>query len=243
MRLRTARAATAPDEAGFSLIELMMVLLLLGVVLPVGYSAVASSQKAVADTENRFASVSQAQLAMDSMTRDIRAIQTPLSGANAIVSATANDIQFYSSVFSPSSGYPALVELKLTTCSGCTTTSLVEDTIMPVVSGSTVSYPAASMVVRTLAANVVIPVASPTTDCSAGGAFTPGLFSYSTISVSGVTSCDPLSTSSTPPALAAAELPKIAMVTVSVTTKLSATAASTAVVDTVYLLNNLYGTA
>lgn len=231
------------DEAGFTLIELMMVLLLMGIVLPVGYSAVASSQKTVSDTENRFASVSQAQLAMDSVTRDIRAIQTPLSAASAIVSASANDFQFYSSVFNPANGYPALIELKLTTCSGCTTTSLVEDTIMPVGGQSGVTYPTANMVVRTLAANVVIPTANPTTDCPYGTSSTQGIFSYYTISSAGTNSCDSLSTSTTPPALASSDLANIAMVTVNVTTQLSANAASTSVTDNVYLLNNLYGTA
>ena len=92
------------SELGTSLVELVVVVGLLGVVLPTGYSAVASMQRQESMTTSRFAALGQAQVIMDRVGKDLRSAVAVTSGTGAaavtaaFTAASAADISFYANL-------------------------------------------------------------------------------------------------------------------------------------------------
>ena len=87
---RYQRGRRAEDQ-GFTLVELLVVMMLLGVVGTLVTSVVVSASKAAVRNEDQTRTLNQAKVAMERMTRDIR-------GANSLTSASHNSVALVSTV-------------------------------------------------------------------------------------------------------------------------------------------------
>lgn len=85
-------------ESGVSLLELVIAMFVFMLILGVVYQTVVIFQTTSATTNARVRSLDQAQLAVDSMSRQLRTAVDPSAGVSAIVSAAPNAITFYANL-------------------------------------------------------------------------------------------------------------------------------------------------
>lgn len=85
------RRDEAPDQAGFSLVEMMVATALLGLLFTAVLGVMASALKVSATSESNTLNVGEVQNAMDVVTRDIRSA-VAANGTNAITAASATSM-------------------------------------------------------------------------------------------------------------------------------------------------------
>jgi prepilin-type N-terminal cleavage/methylation domain-containing protein len=134
-----ARARARSDmDAGFTLIEMMIAVMLLSVVLAAAFGVLSSMQRAAVFTTNRFTAEGEAQTIADRITKDIRtAVATSATGA-AFVSADMNDVTFYANLADPLG--PDKLHAYLTLQAGTTVYLFHEDSTPPDAGGSVGNY-------------------------------------------------------------------------------------------------------
>ncbi|MCU4184827.1 hypothetical protein K6U06_10695 [Acidiferrimicrobium sp. IK] len=164
-----------------------VVLLLLGVVLPIGYEAVTAAQRESVAVSNRNSASNQAELAADVLTRQLRAAIVPAGLTSPVLLAGANEMKWYSSLGNPLG--PTLVDAYVSTVGAKT---VLQETLSQPVAGG--GYGAA--VTTTLATGVVVPGAAAATNCPSAAEPSTALFQYATLSgavwTCAVPSADPL---------------------------------------------------
>lgn len=84
---------TAAREDGFTLVELMVVVVLGGIVLGIAANALIQSQRTVAGTLQRQSDLGEARIAVDAASADLRTL-VPLGGTY-LLTATAREVSFY----------------------------------------------------------------------------------------------------------------------------------------------------
>ena len=109
-RPAVTRPSRHPDEAGTSLIELLVILALMSIVLPTLYGTMSFVQRQTRLTVDRFTATSNAQIGMDRLSRELRAATgvtvSPSTTPAVFPEAGAQDVTFYSSLENP---IPALI--------------------------------------------------------------------------------------------------------------------------------------
>lgn len=103
--------ARARRDEGYSLVELMVVVVLAGIVLGIATSALVQSQRTVSGTFQRQADLGEARAAVDAVSADLRTM-TPLNGTH-LLSATAREIQFFARRDVPVDQGPVRVLIRL----------------------------------------------------------------------------------------------------------------------------------
>jgi type II secretory pathway pseudopilin PulG len=189
MRVLKRRRAITPDhpDRGISLIEITVVLLIIGMIVPVVYGLLSSVQKDEVGVSSRSAAAGQAQIMDEALSRQIHAAAIPNGLTGAIVSGMPNSLEFYSSLssISNSNGPTELNISTAKTCPTCSTYNLVEQVIQPGVGPNYTAAGGATTTTRVLGAGIVPPSAAAVgTDCST----TPGIFQYYT-TANGSPSC------------------------------------------------------
>lgn len=110
-------------------------LLILGLVMPIVFSLLISSQKSAVDLGSRDSAVGSGGIISEALSRQVHAATVPPTATAAIKSATATDLDFYSSL--GQSGGPAELNITVATaCAGCSYDNLVETVTQPYNSGS-----------------------------------------------------------------------------------------------------------
>jgi hypothetical protein len=191
------------DERGTSLVELAVVLLLIGIVLPTLLGFVLAVQKEENFVQSRAAASGAAMPMTDTISKQLHTAIVVSSATPAFTAVSgANAVEFYASLGNGQG--PTEVEIMTQACSSCRSGiyNLVEKTAAPT------NYAWGSTVV--LGSGIVPPTASPTTDCPSSGTFTPGIFEF----LDGSGKCLPLSGGTLP----ASELPEVDSVVVHLTT-------------------------
>jgi prepilin-type N-terminal cleavage/methylation domain-containing protein len=204
MRALIARRSSrrTDRDAGVTLIELTVVLLVLSILMMLVYTFLYEMQRDQVSVSSRDFASGEAQSISDVLSRQIHAAAVPSGFTSAIVQAEANQLTFYSSLGSTNG--PTEIEITATpSCSGCTSYNLTETLTQPgppTTSGGSPVYTGSTATVTTafIGSGLVLPTVSPTTDCPPGsGSFTPGLFEYfNSASVGGA--CLPLSDTGSP---------------------------------------------
>ena len=182
MRILTRRRLNGPDhpERGISLIEITVVLLIIGMIVPVVYGLLSGVQKDEVVVSSRSAAAGQARIIDEALSRQIHAAAIPNGLTGAIVSAMPNSLEFYSSLSSigNSNGPTELNISTAKTCPTCSTYNLVEQVIKPGVGPNYTTAGGATTTTRVLGTGIVPPsMAAVGTDCSTT---TPGIFQYYT---------------------------------------------------------------
>ena len=136
MRLRSRTGTRGPDERdrGISLIEITVVLLIIGMIVPVIYGLLQFGPEGRGiGLQPRNAAAGQAQIMDEALSRQIHAAAIPNGITGAIVSATPNSLEFYSSLSSiGNSNGPSEINITTAlTCTTCTTYNLVEQITQP----------------------------------------------------------------------------------------------------------------
>jgi prepilin-type N-terminal cleavage/methylation domain-containing protein len=135
---RARTRARSETEAGFTLIELMFVVMLLSVVLTAAFGVLSSMQREAVITTNRFTAEGEAQTIADRITKDIRtAVATSATGA-AFVSADVNDVTFYANLADPLG--PDKLHAYLSLQAGTNVYLFHEDSTPPDAGGSVGNY-------------------------------------------------------------------------------------------------------
>jgi competence protein ComGC len=196
------RAKRAGQEAGVTLIEITVVLLVLSLVMMLIYTFLSEMQKDQVAVSSRDFASGEAQTISDILSQQIHAAAIPSGSSSALVQAEANEIVFYASLGN-ANGPTELQIVATPSCSGCTTNNLVETVTQPGpgVSGGPPVYTGSTATVTTkfIGSGLVLPGPSSQTDCPSSGSFTPGLFEYfNSPSVGGA--CLPLSNTGSPAA-------------------------------------------
>jgi prepilin-type N-terminal cleavage/methylation domain-containing protein len=132
------RRARSDSEAGFTLIEMMIAVMLLSVVLAAAFGVLSSMQQEAVITTNRFTAEGEAQTIADRITKDLRtAVATSATGA-AFVSADVNDVTFYANLADPLG--PDKLHAYLTLQGGTNVYLFHEDSTAPNAGGSVGNY-------------------------------------------------------------------------------------------------------
>jgi len=128
----------ARSEAGYTLIESMIALMLLSVVIAAAFGVVSSMQRASELTTDRFTAEGEAQTIADRITKDLRsAVQTSATGA-PFAAADINDVTFYANLGDASG--PTELHAYLTQQPGTGVYLFHEDAIKADPGGSTGNY-------------------------------------------------------------------------------------------------------
>jgi hypothetical protein len=133
-------------EAGSSLIELMVVLVMLALVLPVAYGTVNSMQNETSITSNRFRAVNEGQVISDRITKDLRTGVSPANGLAPFLKATTNEVQFYASLADPNG--PTLLDAYVQPIPGTNVNAFHEDQTPVTPNSSPYTWNAANLQVR-----------------------------------------------------------------------------------------------
>jgi prepilin-type N-terminal cleavage/methylation domain-containing protein len=137
-RVRARARASSGVEAGFTLIEMMIAVMLLSVALAMAFGVLSSMQRESVFTTNRFTAEGEAQTIADRITKDLRtAVATSATGA-AFASADVNDVTFYANLADPLG--PDKLHAYLTLQAGTNVYLFHEDSTAPDVGGSVGNY-------------------------------------------------------------------------------------------------------
>ncbi len=98
-------------EEGFTLVELMVVVVLAGVVLAMATSALIQSQRTVAANFQRQADLGEARIGVDAASADLRTL-SPLSDTYLLI-ATAREIAFFARRDVPDGEGPVRIRIRL----------------------------------------------------------------------------------------------------------------------------------
>jgi hypothetical protein len=191
------------DERGTSLVEIAVVLLLIGIVVPTLLGFVLAVQREENFVQSRAAATGAAMPMTEAISKQLHTAIVVNSSTPAFTSVSgANQVEFYASLGNGQG--PTKLEITTQLCTSCASGvyNLVEKTAAP----TAYSYGPAVI----LGTGIVPPTASPTTDCPSSGTFTPGIFEY--LDASG--NCLPLSGGT----LTASELSEVDSVVVHLTT-------------------------
>lgn len=101
----------AAREDGFTLVELMVVVVLAGIVIGIAADALIQSQRTVSDTFQRQADLGEARIAVDAASADLRTL-TPLGGT-VLLAATAREVQFFARRDLPDGQGPVRIRIRL----------------------------------------------------------------------------------------------------------------------------------
>jgi Tfp pilus assembly protein PilW len=93
--LRRRRDRIDRDERGVSLVELMATVLLLGIVMSVIFTSIASTQTNIKGMSNRLENLEEARVLMGVLTKDIRTAVRLGAGTSPFVLADKNEAIFY----------------------------------------------------------------------------------------------------------------------------------------------------
>jgi prepilin-type N-terminal cleavage/methylation domain-containing protein len=160
-----------PDaDRGFTLVEMLAVISILGVVLAIAFGALISSQKTVRGNANRLDQTQQAKTAMESMSKSVRTAVLPsaVGGANADVAAFLqadwNKVSFYGNLNNQANAFgPSKVSYVLN--SNGTLVETIQPSTGKDASGAyaycTVGSPGCVVKTRTVASNVVYSPSQP----------------------------------------------------------------------------------
>jgi prepilin-type N-terminal cleavage/methylation domain-containing protein len=99
------------SEHGFTLVELLVVMVLAGVVLSMATAALIQSQRTVAGNLQRQADLGEARIAVDAASADLRTL-TPLAGTY-LASATAREVLFFARRDVDDGAPPVRIRLRL----------------------------------------------------------------------------------------------------------------------------------
>ena len=210
---RTPRSRARDRDRGISLVEMAVVLLLLGLIVPVIYGLLDSVVKDEAMVSSRDNASGQAQLMGRVLSRQLHAAAIP-SGLSSLVCeppptgstqatgcttvvATANELEFFANLGNANG--PTRLDIK-PVASG-STYNLVEHVTQPTLSSSGPPTYGSTYSTYVLGTGLVPPTLSGTNanDCSTSN---PGIFQYFNVS----STCLKLDTTETTPALDASEL-------------------------------------
>lgn len=97
-RRRALDGPTANPEAGVSIIEATVTMLLLSLMLVFVFDAVSSMQNAIAGSDNRTTNLAEARLLMESSTKDLRTATRLTAGTSPFLVADAREATFYGNV-------------------------------------------------------------------------------------------------------------------------------------------------
>lgn len=98
-------------EEGFTLVEMAVSVALTFLLGGVVVSLLMSSQNTAGTVQNGVSNLDGAQIEMQQVTRLVRAAVIPAPGTNALLSAAASSLQFYSEVGTPNPQGPVLEDL------------------------------------------------------------------------------------------------------------------------------------
>ncbi|GAB3597212.1 hypothetical protein GCM10027446_24960 [Angustibacter peucedani] len=170
MNTLTARWRNRRDDAGFTLVEMLTVIVLLSLISALAFGALIQAQKTVRGNANRLDQAQQAKAAMETMSKTIRTAVLPsqIGGSNpdvaAFLQADWNKVSFYGNLYNASNANgPSKVTYELKP-----TGQLIE-TVQPAsgVNGSgaytycTVGAPGCTVYTRTVARSVVYDATKP----------------------------------------------------------------------------------
>jgi len=212
--LRRMRAGRRGRDAGVTLIEITVVMLVLSVLMMLVYTFLSEMQRNQVSISSRDFASGEAQSISDILSRQIHAATVPTGSSTSLVLAQANELKFYSSLGNANG--PTEVDIFATrSCTGCSTYNLDETVTQPgpgpVYTGGT-----ATVTTSVISSGFVPPTPSPVTDCPGSGTFVPGIFEYFNSPTLGG-SCLPLSASS-PHQLTTNQLGQVEHITVTITT-------------------------
>jgi prepilin-type N-terminal cleavage/methylation domain-containing protein len=167
---RLSRVRRLPSDRGFTLVEMLAVISILGVVLAVAFGALISSQKTVRGNANRLDQVQQGKTAMESMSKSIRTAVLPsaVGGANtdvaAFLQADWNKVSFYGNLNNQANAFgPSKVSYVLN--SNGTLVETIQPSTGKNAAGAyvycTVGAPGCQVKTRTVARNVVYDPSKP----------------------------------------------------------------------------------
>lgn len=214
-QLRARLRHRHPDlgDEGMTLVELMVTVALIGIILPVMYSTVDIFGNQASATANRLTAEADVQIAMDRLTKELRAAIPVAEGSGspvtypaptAFVTATANSMTFYASLGSATG--PSKVSVRLAPI-GTTGVDQLVETITAASPGGVLPNETYTAAARTqVDASIVLPAATS--------------FAYA----------DSSGTASPPPA-------SIEAVTLTITSRVNPTAPAVTLVSTVHLEN------
>jgi type II secretory pathway pseudopilin PulG len=101
------------DEAGTSLVELMVVILILGLVMGTAMAALVSSQNANQGNAERVTNLDQARLLMDNTTKDLRTAIRLNPGGSAFSIAAPTEVQFTATLDTTTGAPPVEIDLSV----------------------------------------------------------------------------------------------------------------------------------
>lgn len=180
------------DDDGLTLIEIAIVVLVMSIAMMLVMGMLISVQHEESTVQSRDAAVQEAQVMGYTLSRQVHAAAFPPAGATPIISATATELKFYSSLGN-ANGPTQLDIHTVQACSSCSYYDLVEDVVQP---GPGPTYTASSQR-QVIGTGLLLPSTSPPGDCPGSGRFVPGIFEYFTQSGA----CLALDTTLDPPAL------------------------------------------
>ncbi len=159
------------DERGTSLVEMAVVLLLIGIIVPCIFGFVIAVQREENFVQTRAAATGAAMPMTEAISKQLHTATVPNATTAAFtVASGADTVEFYASLGNAQG--PTKVEITTQACTTCASGvyNLVEKTATPT------TYTYGPVVV--LGSGIVTPNPSPATGCPGAGTFTPGIFEY-----------------------------------------------------------------
>jgi type II secretory pathway pseudopilin PulG len=135
-RFRRARDRRHGDEAGTSLVELMVVTIILGLVMAVALGGLVSAQNADQGNAERVGNIDQARQLMDNTTKDLHRAVRIVAGGSTFLIAAPREVEFTATLDAVSTDAPVQIHLYVDTNS-----QLVEQTRVPDNSVATAAPP------------------------------------------------------------------------------------------------------
>jgi hypothetical protein len=135
--MRRAHRARHP-EAGVSITELLIAMMLFNLVIVAAFTSVNVMQNQTRKTTDRFAATGEAQTIADRISKDLRAAVVTSPGGAAFAAADANDVVFYADLGGTLG--PTKVHAYLTTDVSTGVKLFHEDITLPDAGGSSGNY-------------------------------------------------------------------------------------------------------
>jgi Tfp pilus assembly protein PilW len=146
------------EEAGTSVVEMVMVIALLGVVMGFVMRGFLSMSSTVANTDSRLQNLEEVRYAMDIVSRDLRTATSLSAGTAAFTLADPLKVTFYGNLLT--TGSPNKVELYIDSTIP-STPKLIERTTTPDVGSSPPTYLTATPKIRVIARYIVNTTSTP----------------------------------------------------------------------------------